>query len=453
MSLGTVVKMRYRTRCLLVLSVCLLVPAVQGRAQLEQQAPFPFSSFELKNGLTVILAPDDSLPVVTVTVAYKVGALHEDLEKAGLAHLLEKLMVEGSRNVSRMQHVRFIKRIGGRYNAVTERDRTIFYQTVPSHHLASILWLESDRMTSLSINQANVDFWKSTQKAELRMRESQDPYLSGSRLFDVLLYPEYAISHPSTGTERDLDSLTVSDVRTFYEIYYRPNNAVLCITGNIEPGRTAELVRKYFQGLPRGPSIPPPPTTRSSNYQIEGMTRTMQSPSASTPGFFLGYRIPEARSSDFYALTLIEYLLLRGNSSRLYIRLIKREERLASQLSGGIDIRHDQAAFQFLVFSSNVLKIERSQKEIFSEINKLKSSVVSEEELLKAKNVFKRDYVNRYSTSVDKSLFLTNAFLSGISWAELPLELDKYMDVTARRIMYTMKYFDQNHVLVNIKTQ
>ncbi|MGB2907107.1 MAG: pitrilysin family protein [Candidatus Aminicenantaceae bacterium] len=446
--------MKYRTWPWIVLSVCMLFHGISRGGQLDRQHPFPFSTFELKNGLTVILAQDGTLPVVTIAVAYKVGSMHEDLDKAGLAYFLENLMFEGSRNVSRMQHVRFIQSIGGRLNAVTERDRTIFYQTVPSHHLTSILWLESDRMTSLSINQANVDFWKSTLKSGLKMRSGQDPYQNGSRIFDALLYPDYAINHPPQGTSADLDSITVADVRDFYQTYYRPNNAVLCIVGNIDLNRTDELVRKYFQGLPRGPDVPPAPTARDSDFEITDVTETVDSLSASAPGFFLGYRIPKARSDDFYALTLIEYILMRGNSSRLYQRLIKREERLASQLSGGIDIRHDQAAFLFIVFSSNELKKERCQKEISSEINKLKSSLVSEKELLKAKNVFKRDYVNRYATSADKTLFLTNAFLSGIPWIELSSELDRYLSVTAPRIMYTMgRYFEQDRVLVNIKTR
>ncbi len=446
--------MRYRTWPWIVLSVCVLFHGISRGGQLDRQSPFPFSTFELKNGLTVLLAQDGTLPVVTIAVAYKVGSMHEDLDKAGLAYFLENLMFEGSRNVSRMQHVRFIQRIGGRLNAVTERDRTIFYQTVPSHHLTSILWLESDRMMSLSIDQANVDFWKSNLKSGLKMRSGQDPYQNGSRVFDALLYPDYAINHPSLGTRADLDSITVADVRDFYQTYYRPNNAVLCIVGDIELNRTGELVRKYFQGLPRGPDIPPAPTARDSDIKIAGITKTVENLSTSAPGFFLGYRIPKARSDDFYALTLIEYILMRGNSSRLHRRLIKREERLASQLSGGIDIRHDQAAFLFIVFSSNELKKERCQKEIFSEINKLKSSLVSEKELLKAKNVFKRDYVNRYATSVDKTLFLTNAFLSGIPWVELPSELDQYLSVTAPRIMFTMgQYFAQDRILVNIKTR
>ncbi|MFA9452315.1 MAG: M16 family metallopeptidase, partial [Candidatus Aminicenantaceae bacterium] len=184
--------MKYRTWPWIVLSVCMLFHGISRGGQLDQQHPFPFSPFELKNGLTVILAQDDTLPVVTIAVAYKVGTMHEDLDKAGLAYFLEHLMFEGSRNVSRMQHVRFIQSIGGRLNAVTERDRTIFYQTIPSHHLTSILWLESDRMTSLSINQANVDFWKSTLKSGLKMRSGQDPYQNGSRIFDALLYPDYA---------------------------------------------------------------------------------------------------------------------------------------------------------------------------------------------------------------------------------------------------------------------
>jgi predicted Zn-dependent peptidase len=180
----------------------------------------------------------------------------------------------------------------------------------------------------------------------------------------------------------------------------------------------------------------------------------VESALASSPAFFLGYRIPKARTLDFYALTLIEYILMKGNSSRLHERLIKIEERLASQLFGGIDTRHDQAAFRFFVASSNDLKQERCQKEIISEINRLKTSLVSEKELAKTKNVFKRDYVNHYANSGNKALFLAHSWLSEVPWDELPTELDQYMNVTPQRIIFTMrKYFNQDRILINIKTQ
>ncbi len=445
-------RMRNRTRYALMLLVCILMADIPLGAQVERRYPFRFSTFQLKNGLTVILSEDNSLPVVTVVAAYRVGSMHENAGKAGLAYLLENLlMFEGSRNIGRMQHFRFIQRIGGRLNATTERDRTIFYQTVPSHHLATMLWLESDRMMSLSIGQANVDRWKDELILRLKARSDRDPYLDGSLYFDELLYPDIYINHPTVGRRQDLAGITVADVRNFYRTYYRPNNAVLCIAGNIDLDKTEELVRKYFQGLQRGRDLPVLATSDASEINIGNMTETMQSSRASSPAFFLGFRTPKARSEDFYALTIIEYILMRGNSSRLHERLIKREERLASQLSGGIDTRHDQAAFRFFVKSSNELKKERCQKEIFSEINKLKSSLISEKELAKAKNVFKKDYVNQYSTTVDKALFLTHTWLSRFPWNDLATELDKYMNVPPQRITYAMrKYFGQDWILINI---
>jgi predicted Zn-dependent peptidase len=363
-------------------------------------------------------------------------------------------MFEGSRNVGRRQHISFIQRIGGRLNASTDRDRTIFYQTVPSHHLATILWLESDRMMSLSIDRAGVERIKNDLIDDLRRREDRDPYLYGALTFDAMLYPDFSISHSIFGTRPELDEITVADVREFYITYYRPNNAVLCISGDIDRTRTEELVRKYFQGLPRGKRLPVRPASiDDADQTIKGITQTVESPRASSPAFFLGYRIPGARSEDFHALTIIEYILLRGNSSRLHERLVKREERLASQLAGGIDTRHDQAAFRFFVESSNELKKERCQKEVFSEINRLKSSLISERELAKAKNIFKRDYVNRYATPVDKALFLTHAWLSELPWDDLATELDGYLRVTPQRVMFTMKYFDENRVLINVKAR
>jgi len=448
-------RMKNRTRYVLAFLFCILFACTQLKAQIERRYPFPFSVFQLENGLTVILSQDKALPVVTVAVGFRVGSMHEDVDKAGLAYLLENLfMLEGSRNVGRMQHVRFIQRIGGRLNAITERDRTIFYQTVPSHHLATMLWLESDRMMSLSINQANLDHWKDELILELKQREDRDPYLNGSLFFDQMLYPDFYINHPTIGRQQDIQGITLADVRDFYRTYYRPNNAVICIAGNIDPGHTEELVRKYFQGLPRGADLPVRAETNESEFGITGMTETVQSDRASSPAFFLGFRIPRARSRDFYAFTIIEYILLRGNSSRLHERLIEREERLASQLSGGIDTRHNQAAFRFFVESSNELKKERCQKEIFSELNKLKSSLISEKELSKAKNVFKRDYVDQYTTTVDKALFLSHAWLSRLPWDKLATELDEYLNVTPQRISFAIgKYFEQGWVMINIKTR
>lgn len=433
---------------------CVLTGGLSLFAQLEKRLPFPVFSFQLNNGLNVILSEDNSLPLVTVAVAYKAGSKDEPAGQSGLAYLLQNLMFEGSRNIGRMQHLSFIQRIGGRLNAQTERDHTIFYQTVPSHHLASVLWLESDRMMSLTIHQTNVDYRKNQLAEDLKARRLQDPYMDGAEIFESLLYPDHAYGRPVHGREADLQDIRLSEVKSFYDIYYRPNNAVLCIVGNIDLKQAQELVLKYFQSISPGRNnSTSTPTNKFENTHIQAITDSVTSPLAIAPGFFLGYRIPKARSDDFYALKLIEYILFKGKSSRLHKRLLQSES-LASQLSGGIEIRGDQAAFLFIVTSSNELKIERSQKEIFSEINKLKTTRISENELLKAKNVFKSEYLERYATTLDKALYLVNSRFSGMTREDLPGEMDKYLAVTPARIIYTMqKYFTQERILINVKTR
>ena len=168
------------------------------------------------------------------------------------------------------------------------------------------------------------------------------------------------------------------------------------------------------------------------------------------PGFHLGYRIPSPLSDDLYSLTVLEYVLLRGKSSRLYKRLKKREP-IAFDYSGGIEKRKELATFKIFVLSSNEIMAERSKRVIFSEIKKLKSSLVSEKELRKAKNIFKMDYLNQYATSADKAVFLAEAFLSKKSLDDLPDELENYLSVDHYSLIRIMRRYFNNEIVFDIK--
>jgi len=424
--------------------------------QLETSSPFPVTSFRLENGLEVILSEDDTLPIATLAVAYRAGSLHERPGKSGLAYLLENLMFEGSRNVGRMQHISFIQRIGGRLTALRERDKTIFYQTIPSHHLATALWLESDRMMALTLSSEDIARAKSALIGEIKNRRLRNPFMEGQRYFDALLFPDLAYGLPERGLEEDLKAISERDVREFYETYYRPNNAVLCIVGNIKQTQARELVQKYFGSVPPGKSLPPAAGSSQEtdrDFGVSGVTDSLESPLSTSPAFFLGFRIPGPRSNDFYPLRIIEYILMKGNSSRLINRLLKKES-LATRLSGGIDVRGDQAAFRIFVVSSNELKAERCQNEILSEINKLKTTRIADQELQKAKNLLRMDSVSRYATSVEKAKFLIRSHLAGIAWEDLSAEQERYLVVTPTRILLTMnKYFNEDRILIHVKTR
>ncbi|UCE22621.1 MAG: insulinase family protein [Candidatus Aminicenantes bacterium] len=438
-----------------LLTLCLILSFLGGSvhvpAQEKKDFPFPYTPYKFNNGLHVILSEDYSLPIVSVVMAYRVGSINEEPGKTGLAYLMENLMFLGSENVERMQHISIIHKVGGEFNAATAEDRTIFYQRVPSNQLTQVLWLESDRMKSLQIDESNVEQVKLDILEEISLRKARDPYLESSWRFDRLLYGNFAFGHPVIGSEDDLRNLTVQDVRDFYDKFYIPNNAVLSIVGNFDREKVLADIEKYFETIPPGEPIPPVPLPKSP--EKKSIVESIQAPLAQSPGFHLGYRLSSPASDDFYVLSIIEYILLRGMSSRLHKRLIKRE-KLVLQLNGGIERRQDQTRLKIFVVNNNQYMVQRCKKAIFSELHKLKNNFISEEELNKVKNMFRKDYINQYSTSLPKALFLAETFLSRNILLNPTEELEKYMAITPKDIIgVTNRYFGVESVILDIKTK
>jgi len=444
-------KYKISIRRILIIGIFLLLfITFSPQAQAQQELPFPVHHFQLKNGLQVIISEDNSLPIVSVVVAYNVGSINEQQGKTGLAYLMENLMFQGSKNVSRMQHILYINRIGGTLNAATTEEKTIFFQTVPSNQFALVLWLESDRMKYLEIKESNLERVKDSLLEEIQHRKATDPYLESSFAFDRLIYPNFSYSHPVIGSRDDLGEITIEDIRNFYSTFYVPNNAVLCVVGNIKRKRAEELIRKYFESIPKGKEILPSPPLESVKKQ--SVTETLEDTIAPLPGFHLGYRVAPRHKGDFYSLSILEYVLLRGKSSRLHKRLYERE-RIVFNYSGGIERRKDFAAFKFFVLCNNEIMVERSLRAILSEINRLKSIRLSAKEITKSKNMFKMEYIRQYSTSLERALFLINLFLSHGTLDRLPIELNRYLRVSVNDIIgVANRYFtSENRILLNIK--
>lgn len=432
-----------------ILVLYLGMPSWAGRQ--EEKLSVPATRFTLRNGLQVILSEDSSLPIVSVVVAYKVGSTNELRGKSGLAHLLENLMFQGSRNVGQMQHYSYIQRIGGTLNAVTTDDKTLFYQTVPSNQLALVLWMESDRMNSLDINPAKVENIKNQLIEDIQLKKEADPYLDNSWYFDRLLFAQFSYSHPVLGTTPDIENTTAADVLDFYRTYYTPNNAVLTISGDIEEEKIIQLVQKYFSTIPMGPSPSPPDLEELPD--IKNTETTIENSMASSPAFYMGYRLAPRFSDDYYSLTILEYALLRGQTSRMFQRLIEKD-KTAISLSGGIETRKNQSVFKMFVRANNEITNERNQRAVLGEINKVKTTFLSEDELHRAKNMFKKDYLKRFSTNLDRALFLTEELLDRGSIAGWQEELERYLEVSHYDVSRVAnKYFKENKVLVKIRTK
>lgn len=440
---------RFKKLLILCLSLVFLVINVSVDAQEKKEFPFPVIQYKFKNGLHVILSEDHSLPLVSVVVAYNVGSINEEPGKTGLARLLKNLMFQGSDNVRQMQHISIINRVGGQFNATTIEDKTIFFQRVPSNQLAQVLWLESDRMKSLEINASNVEQAKQDILEEIDRLKTGDAYMESLWYFDQLLYSDFAFGHPVIGNPDDLRNLTVRDTKNFYNTYYVPNNAVLSIVGNIDRKKALEDIRKYFESIPEGKKIPPSPlpTVPEKKSTVDSIV----SSSAPSPGFHIGFRLAPPSSEAFYALSIVEYILLKGKSSRLHKRLIKRE-RLALDLSGRIEKRQDLARLKIFVLNNNQFMVQRSKRAIFSELHKLKTSFIPEEELSRAKNMFRMDYINQFTTTLQRALFLAETFLSRKILLNPSEELEKYLAVTPNDIVgVTNRYFGIDSVILDVK--
>lgn len=254
---------------LLILSGCSLwgsktPPLPQGVQFIESQpadpdkASIPYSKYQLDNGLTVILSPDHSDPLVHVDVTYHVGSAREKIGRSGFAHFFEHMMFQGSEHVGDQQHFKIVTEAGGSLNGTTNRDRTNYFETVPSNQLEKMLWLESDRMGFLvnAVSQRKFEIQRDTVKNERGQNYDNRPYgLVYERIGEALYPKNHPYSWQTIGYVEDLDRVDVNDLKAFFLRWYGPNNAVLTIGGDIDEAQTLAWVNKYFGTIPKGPEV------------------------------------------------------------------------------------------------------------------------------------------------------------------------------------------------------
>jgi zinc protease len=422
-------------------------PAESGQVPVPGRLSLPVEDFELRNGLRVILSVDDRLPLVTVAVGYGAGTVREKPGQAGLAYLLENLMFHGSENVGPLQHLGFIQKVGGDLNAATTVEKAVYYQTLPSNYLALALWLESDRMKSLAITAAAIEQTRSEIIEEHRNRLLSDPTLASFIEFDRLIFPDFPYGHPLVGSADDMIGLSQADIEAFHSTYYVPNNAVLAIVGSIDPARTKELVVRYFETIPPGPGVPAPPLP-DFKRESEAVVRRADVP-GSDSGFHMGFRFYPMQPAEFNTLRILEVLLFEGETARLRNRLL-RKDRASNQLSVVLDERLRVAALKIYSLNTNAIMVDRAERVILSELEKLKTNALSSEELDQAKLRYKLGTLDQLSTLRGKALYLIDAAFAGTDMSELGRDLDEALAVEPSTVLaFVSKYFTpQNRVVL-----
>lgn len=315
------------------------VTAVAGDpAEKPEIKPFTvgLSYHTLDNGLKVILSEDDTAPVVTVAVYYNIGFRIEPRDRTGFAHLFEHMMFQGSENLGKMEFIKLVQANGGILNGSTRYDFTNYFEIVPAHKLETMLWAEADRMRGLSINSDNLVNQQGVVKNEVKVNVLNQPYGG----FPWLLMPQYANenwynSHNFYGDLEDLDSAKLSDVAKFFSLYYAPNNAAIAIVGDFDSESALAMVRKYFSDIPASPQPIEFPDISEPRQEREKSV-VHNDPLATRPGFAFAYHVPERLTPEWYAMGLIDQILLQGNDALLHQALVKRAG-LTDDISGGIN--------------------------------------------------------------------------------------------------------------------
>ena len=411
--------------------------------------PTPLEEFTLENGLRVVLSPDRAIPVVSIAVYYDVGSRNEREGRTGFAHLFEHMMFQGSENVPKAAHFQYIFNAGGTMNGTTSTERTNYFETLPSNYLPLAFWLESDRMRSLKVTQENLDNQRNAVQEEKRLRYDNQPYVNAFLRMNELIFTNPANSHSTIGSMEDLDAATIDDVKEFFRIYYAPNNAVLSVVGDFDNHEARALVDKYFSNIPAQPK--PPGVDVSETQHVAVREETFHDPLAPAPAFVLGWKIPERRTPDFYALSLAGTLLFEGDSSRLYQKLVKGDESVVS-IEGGIDERRGPSALYIFALPKPGEEVGKIRDQIFEEIKRIATDGPTEAEMEKLRNSLCNDAVRGRQSTMYRAQRLAEFALYDSNPRLIDSELDHYLSVTAEDITRTVaRYVDvPNRVVLDI---
>jgi predicted Zn-dependent peptidase len=380
-------------------------PAAAAPAAEQTTARYtvPVEYRKLDNGLKVVVSADRTAPLATVAVYYHTGLRNEPKGRTGFAHLFEHMMFQGSENLPKGEFDKLITGNGGILNGSTRMDFTNYFEVVPVHILESALWAEADRMARLDVTQENLTNQIGVVSNEVRVNVLNRPYGG----FPWLDMPQYANenwynAHNFYGDLEDLEAATLDDVRSFYETFYAPNNAVIAVVGDVDPAAVFALVEKHFGDIPAR-ELPPPPDLTEPRQEQEKFARKSD-PLAPRPALAFAYHVPERNTPEFYAMGLLSTILTGGEDSLLHQRLVQ-ERGYAGGVSGGINLLGNLFNYEGpMLYTVSLIHDDRhTPEEIVAAadevIDRLRAEPVDEDTLERALTKFRSSFYSTQNAS------------------------------------------------------
>ncbi|HEY5824228.1 MAG TPA: pitrilysin family protein [Cyclobacteriaceae bacterium] len=398
------------------------------------------------NGLHLILHKDNTTPIVAVSVLYHVGSKNEDPNRTGFAHFFEHLLFEGSDNIKRGEFDKYITNSGGTNNANTSNDRTFYHEILPSNQLEMGLWLESERMMHAKIETAGVETQREVVKEEKRQRMDNQPY--GSILTEILkrAYTVHPYRWPTIGSLDHLNSATLDEFVNFYKTFYVPENATLSIAGDIDVEQAKTLIAKYFKDIPKGGKPIPRPKIVEPAQKAE--IRDVVLDNIQLPAVVQAYHMPAQGTDDSYALDMLSTLLSGGQSARLYKALVDEQKKAYTVQSFPFS-SEDPGLYLVFALANVGVNIDDLEKAMDTEVDRVKTELISEKEFQKIRNQVESQIVQQNSSMVGVAEQLANYYVYFGDANLINTEIDRYMKVTREDLQrVAKKYINKDNRVV-----
>ncbi|MGV3504644.1 MAG: M16 family metallopeptidase [Adhaeribacter sp.] len=402
----------------------------------------PYSKYVLPNGLTVVVHEDHSDPIVHVDVTYHVGSAREEVGKSGFAHFFEHMMFQGSDNVGDEAHFKIVSQAGGTLNGTTNRDRTNYFETLPSNQLETALWLEADRMGFLldAVTQKKFEIQRATVKNERGQNYDNRPYGLVYEKNSAALYPYgHPYSWTTIGYLEDLNRGSLQDLKNFFLRWYGPNNATLTVGGDVNPSQVVALANKYFGTIPRGPEVkkmklPAPVLTQDRYISYEDNVRfpLLQMTFPTVPNYH----------PDEAPLDVLAEIIGSGKNSILYKNLVKTKKSVQANASHPASELAGEFTIQVLPYPGlSLAEMEQQVRAAFTEFEK---TGVTDDALARFKATFEADLINRLSSVSGKTSQLASYQTFTGTPNYLPRQLKTYQSVTKADVMRVYNQYIKN---------
>jgi zinc protease len=400
----------------------------------------------LPNGLRVILSEDHSTPIVHVSVWYHVGSKNERAGRTGFAHFFEHMMFKGSKNVEPEAHTSLISSVGGRSNAYTTEDTTVFWQTLPAHYLPLALWLEADRMATLRVDDVAFRREREVVKEERRMRIENQPYGRLSEIIYDHAFSVHPYKHPTIGSMADLEAASIDDVRDFHRTYYVPENATVTVVGDFDSAQALQLVTQYFNRVPKA-LRPVPRDIPQEPPMTKELRATVEEPWP-LPAVIVAYHITYDGHPDSYPLHITSKILSDGASARISRELIYNQRLCLSAFGSGNITEHPNLFFAVCIVQPGRTPAE-AEKALIAEFERLKTQGVEKHEVERAQNQFARDYIIGRESNEEKAMHLAHAAVIHNDIKTADGEFDIFMKITVDDVQRVARtYFNASNRFV-----